>query len=390
MKIKLNNYKIAFIGWNPFQLIHVKSLLLSMPHARFIIEKRADNNEKAFSLTLLDECSSQIVVLAQREIITLDKKYDIIIAQTPFSDIEKFQNAKIVFLQYGYAKAPHNYGTWRALGDLSLAYGEYAKEKFLAFSPAVCVGNPRYDSWHSIDFHQKSLEKYRDFIDRDKKSLLYLPTWGDLSSFDRYIDAILALEDSYNILIKLHHNTDYLELNRKSKIEKKKIQYFGLNDDILELLSVVDVVISDYSGAIFDAIYCQRPLVLLDIEESYLSKSKKIDKESLEFSQRDILGKRVSSPMMLRDVVDSIDSDKIQNSNLVELKERLFLQTKNAQSNMIEALGDLMDGRYKREQTQQYIRNSILQLYQKKCIKDIFRKEAIKLYLYILSFWRNR
>jgi len=35
--------------------------------------------------------------------------------------------------------------------------------------------------------------------------------------------------------------------------------------DILPLLASADVVVSDYSGAIFDAILAEKPLVLADI-----------------------------------------------------------------------------------------------------------------------------
>jgi len=37
--------------------------------------------------------------------------------------------------------------------------------------------------------------------------------------------------------------------------------------DILPLLASADVVVSDYSGAIFDAILAEKPLVLADIRE---------------------------------------------------------------------------------------------------------------------------
>ena len=383
MKSIIDNYKIAFVGWNPFQLLHVKNLLLSMPNSVFIIEKRRDSNVQFFSDNLLDDIKSQIVILEQKNMISLDEGYDIIITQTLFRDIHKIKKAKIVMLQYGYAKEPHNYGTWRAFASLCLTYGEYASQKIAPLSPTVATGNPRYDLWHDSSFQQKAKERYQNYINPNKKTILYMPTWGELSSFDLYIDAIVALGDSYNILIKLHHNTDYLELSKVSKIKSKNLNYFGANDDSLELISLANIVISDYSGAIFDAIYCRKSVVLLDLPKERLLKSKKIDAYSLEFTNRDSLGVRVASANELASTVKNLKAKESVLTN------RLFVQTDNAVENIHTALIDLMEGRYQRSQTQQYIYQSMVELHSKKSLRERFRRVAIDVYLTILS-WRRR
>lgn len=49
------------------------------------------------------------------------------------------------------------------------------------------------------------------------KRILYVPTWGDLSSIDYYLDEVIALSRNYTVMLKLHHNTDFLEGERKKK-----------------------------------------------------------------------------------------------------------------------------------------------------------------------------
>lgn len=391
MKIReIDNYKIAFVGWNPFQLLHVKTLLLSMPNSVFVIEKRVDKNIEFFSNELLKDIESQIIILNQNKMQSLDVNYDVIIVQTLFRDIEKIKKSKIVMLQYGYAKEPHNYGTWRALASLCLTYGEYASAKISLLSPTVETGNPRYDIWHDNSFHQDVRAKYREYIDPNRKSILYLPTWGELSSFSLYMDSIANLAESYNLLVKLHHNTDYLELDRVADIKKRKIAYFGANDDILGLISISDIVISDYSGAIFDAIYCNKSIVLLDLPKEKLLASKKIDIDSLEFSQRDTLGTRVSSALELKSTIDNIAQKEQEISpKLKRLKEELFVKTTHAKENIHSAIINLMNGEYKKTQAQIYINRSIVELYSKKTLWDIFRRRLIEIYLYILSFRRK-
>ena len=388
--MKIHNYKIAFVGWNPFQLLQVKTLLLSMPNSVFIIEKRLDNNVKFFSDDLLIDIKSQILIVNQRDMKKLDEQYDVIITQTIFRDIYKIKNAKIIMLQYGYAKEPYNYGSWRALSSLCLTYGEYASKKISPLCPTVEVGNPRYDVWHNKNFHNEARRKYEKFIDKKKKTILYMPTWGELSSFNIYIDSIIKLNKSYNLLIKLHHNTDYLELGKIDNIKSKNITYFGANDNSLELLSVSDIVISDYSGAIFDAIYCDKPVVLLDLPREKLLKSKKMDIDSLEFNQRDIIGTRVSSTKELELTINSISEKKQEVSlKLNQLKTKLFIQTNSVKKNIENAILDLMNGKYEKTQTQRYINKTVVELYTKRCLWDIIRRRLIEIYLYVISLRRK-
>ena len=50
----IKKYKVAFVGWNPFQFLHIKALALAIPNAVFILEKRKNNNVKFFSKDILD------------------------------------------------------------------------------------------------------------------------------------------------------------------------------------------------------------------------------------------------------------------------------------------------------------------------------------------------
>lgn len=387
MKSFLDDYKIAFVGWNPFQLLHVKNLLLSLPKSVFVIEKRRDNNVEFFSDRLLSDVASQIVMIDQKNMKSLDEDYDIILIQTLFYDIHKIKKAKIIMLQYGYAKEPYNYGVWRSLASLCLTYGEYASKKIETFTPTVVTGNPRYDLWHDPLFFDKAKFKYKKYIDLNKKTILYVPTWGELSSFDLYGDVILSLRVHYNLLIKMHHNSDYLELKKISKIKKIGLHYFGANDDLLELISLADIVISDYSGAIFDAFYCQKTILLLNLPSESLLKSKKIDKYSLEFSQRDNLGIQIDSPTHLLSIIQKIEQVTLTTSS--HLREKLFLSTDSAVENIHKALKEFIEGKYKRNQIQGYIHQSVSECYNKKTSLEEFRKLMIEIYFIIVSFWRR-
>ncbi|MGP5302223.1 CDP-glycerol glycerophosphotransferase family protein [Psychrobacter celer] len=370
----MNKYKIAFIGWNPFQFIHIKLLASKIPGSVFILEKRRDHLND-FTKEILTNQEVPVVVWETGKIKELDGVFDVIVCQTMFLHLPLFEKTKIVMLQYGYAKEPHNYGTWRALADLCLVYGSYPEKKLSTYAPSKAVGNPRLQLWYDEDFHLIAKNKYIHSTDDGLLTVLYMPTWGELSSIDEYIGAVLGLSERYNVLVKLHHNTDLLEDGRLEKIETDRIHFFGANDDALELLSISDIVISDYSGAIFDAIHCEKPVVLLDKNENEILEEAKIDTHSLEFNRRDELGYRVARPSDLIDGIKYIEEnyDYIVGEKKA-IKSELYEYSENSVEKCIEAINSLISGDIVRNQMQSYIHDSVKELYQLKRQYNILKK----------------
>ena len=380
----IKKYKVAFVGWNPFQFLHIKALALAIPNAVFILEKRKNNNVKFFSKDILDNQDIPVWIYKQKNMLKLDALFDIVITQSMFENIHKFEHAKIVMLQYGYGKEVHNYGTWRALSSLCLVYGAYAAKKIEPFCPVEITGNPRYEKWHDKKFHVEAKKAYGLSLDRNMKTILYMPTWGDISSYDTYIDSILELSISYNIMIKLHHNSDLLEYKKRK--EGTNITFFGANDENLSLLALCDIVVCDYGGAMFDALYCQKSIVLLDIPEEKLLKSRKVDKYSFDFVKRDKIGIRISSPSRLAESIDEVlrQPSKTKES-LDNLKEEFFLNSKNTIQNVITALEKLMDNVYIKNQRHEYIQQTVVELQNKKCFLGSIKKEIFAIYYYMKS-----
>lgn len=357
-------YKIAFLGWNPFQLAHIKPLLLALPESVFFLEQRKSTRAADFSSALLDGVQQQVVPITPSGLKRLDGQVEYLVCQTPFKQLHLFSETSIALLQYGYAKEPHNYGAWRAFADVNLTYGAYASHKIAHYSPTVSVGVPRFDRWYDERFHEQTFIKFRKCIDPKRKTILYAPTWGDLSSVHQYAEQIADLANSFNVLIKLHHNSVLLErLGLNSFQNKKNLHLFGLDTDIFDLLSVADAVISDYSGAIFDAILCQKPVFLLDIESNGLL-SEKMDEYSLEFASRHELGIVIQSPNLLKDKVMEAFAELSTPSCVQEVwRNRLFRSEYGAVTRSLRALRDLADGVYVPSQSHLYIRKEMRKLY---------------------------
>ena len=365
--------KIAFIAWNSFQVLHFKPLLKALPNATLIIEKK--KKSIAIGQSILQDLNNNIAYIKQTHLYEkIEGVFDILVTQTVFEQLYLFRHTKIAMLQYGYAKEPYNYGTWRALADVNFVYGAYAYNKISYFSPAEIVGCPRYDNWYCEEFHQNAKAIFQNVINPLKKTILYAPSWGELSSFSLYINEIAKLSSTYNILIKLHHNTILLS-DKITQYEKiyPNLHFFYEKDDLLSLLSVSDMVISDYSGAIFDAIFCKKILVLLSIPDI---QNEKLDKFSLEISHRNILGTEVKQPSKLITTVGKAFLEKKQIRQ--ELYDQLFSDTRCAIEQVILGLENLMLGKYKLSQQQQYVRQTVKELYVEKMLYKKSKKNRLQ------------
>jgi CDP-glycerol glycerophosphotransferase len=105
-------------------------------------------------------------------------------------------------------------------------------------------------------------------IPKDKKVILYAPTWRDNEFFERGkykftlnldLDQLKrALDDDYVLLLRMH----YLISN---KIDIKKFRGFAYDfssyDDIRDLYLISDMLITDYSSVFFDYLCLKRPII---------------------------------------------------------------------------------------------------------------------------------
>ncbi len=372
------NANIAFVGWNPFQFNHSLPLLNKLSDSKFILEMKQGKN--VFNKQILEQYRQQIMMVDKDGMGKIDNKFDLIVCQTPFRQIFQIEKAPIVMMQYGYAKEPHNYAPWRSLADVNLVYGRYAANKISYYSPVEITGNPNYDLLQNKFIKAQIVNKYQSLLDNKRKTVLYAPTWGDLSSLDDYLESVAQLSSMYNVIIKVHHNTHLLDTSMWERIKQlSNITLLGADDILLEAILVADVVISDYSGAIFDAMYFSKPVVLLN---SKISNSQKMDEYSLEYAYRNLLGIEVNSVFMLREAVEESLQIRVNNQ---AIREKLFLETSTATDNVISCLEKAVDKEYKLTQNQQYIRNSVKELYETRYNFSQYKKRKRSLFAKIRS-----
>ncbi len=152
--------------------------------------------------------------------------------------------------------------------DMLCVPGPYAHTLLssLLTTSVVPTGMPKLDPAFNKAYDKKSVcEKYG--IEVAKKIVLYAPTFNQVLSANGYIGSELfkLIADDREICIKLHGSTPqhFFTLFRKMAS-----QYQGLtvvNDgDITPWLSIADVVISDVSSTMMEAMALNIPVVLFD------------------------------------------------------------------------------------------------------------------------------
>ena len=167
---------------------------------------------------------------------------------------------------YALGKANHNFSDWNKFYDMFLCFGPYHQQQLSQFhAPVVQMGYPRYD----IFFNQElDLADFKSQLncDPEKETILWLPTWLELSSVDLYAQMMSSLMGRYNVIVKLHPLSFETEPEKLEKL--KALNFSSVITDIVDnvfLFALADKVVCDYGGTAFGAIYLDKPLLLLNV-----------------------------------------------------------------------------------------------------------------------------
>lgn len=169
-----------------------------------------------------------------------------------------------VNLAYGAGKELITIRPSRTMYDVVLSYGERDTKLYSLCTKAVIVGNPKFDDWFNGEIDKEVISEINQKIDRSKRNILYLPTHSDLDSIIELSEELKKLSSSYNVIVKLHYHTVRDEKHKVDILRHKNIILLNDDYDLLPLLNISDIVISDNSSAIFDVILADKPIVVTD------------------------------------------------------------------------------------------------------------------------------
>jgi len=173
---------------------------------------------------------------------------------------------------------------WNKYYDQILCYGPYHEDKFKTRHQVSTeqMGYPRFDKYFQPGFERDYLiKKFK--CDPHKKTIVWLPTWLVLSSIDYYYKAISSLRLNHNIVVRPHPSMKSNDPENYKKLFSVDFNYIDEDgdDDNVQLYALADLMLFDYGGPMFGALYLNKNFAFLelDIESKYKARLGKLSSE---------------------------------------------------------------------------------------------------------------
>ncbi len=167
---------------------------------------------------------------------------------------------------------------WDYLISANSYSGKIFKRAFKFNKKVLEVGYPANDIFYKSDLEdQVNKIKKKLNIPSHKKVILYAPTWRDneaTNSWEHSFELKFSLDefykkfkDEYVLILRMHHLVaDALQIKDEHKSTVLELSKY---DDIQELYTISDILVTDYSSVFFDYANSRKPMLFFgyDFEE---------------------------------------------------------------------------------------------------------------------------
>lgn len=158
------------------------------------------------------------------------------------------------------------------LADSSKAVDKFITSYDIDRNKIINFGYPR-NEWLVKNLNNKELIrnfKLKNNIPLDKKIILYAPTWRDYNYLTPESRKDTSYIADFNKLLK-NLDDEYIIINKAHPMDKQPSWNNGIrnvltvnnNVDSQELILISDIIVTDFSSIIFDAVHINKPFYLL-------------------------------------------------------------------------------------------------------------------------------
>ncbi len=201
-------------------------------------------------------------------------RYDWLVSNhsTMLGDPSIFKRLAAINVRFMYAagKSGWNLSGWNNVYDLILCFGPFHASEFAKRTSAVIVqmGYPRLDGYFNETTDAPRLKK-RFNCDPAKQTVVWLPTWRELSSVGLFDRQVSALIEKYNVVVKLHPLMPGTEPERVTALKRYPFTHLITDaSDNLPLYKLADFMLFDYGGPPFAGIYTDKRMLLLNVPDA--------------------------------------------------------------------------------------------------------------------------
>ena len=200
---------------------------------------------------------------------------DIVLSTTPGLDVYQWKRSRFV---KKYVHIPHSVSDlcgYRMFGldhyDAVLGTGVNqlgSLRKIEKLRPSLKEKEFYVAGCTYLDSMKKRLEALPETVRHEKKTVLVAPSWGKSSILSRFGDRFLEAlsRTGYEIIIRPHPQSVVSEQNILKPLEEKYSSFeWNYDNDNFDVLSRADIMITDFSGVMFDySLVFDRPFIYAD------------------------------------------------------------------------------------------------------------------------------
>ncbi len=208
----------------------------------------------------------------------------VVLATTPGLDVLQWKRSKTADRYVHILHQPGDTTFYRMFGldhyDAVLISGEYEEKQLREIEELR--GIPRRDTCLTGITYLDTMKARYDAQKRDMKdpgedtgtkTVLLAPTWGETAILSRFGERIISalINTGYNIIIRPHPQSFESEKDLMnglmSKFPESERMHWNRDNDNFDVLSRSDIMITDFSGVMFDyALIFDRPFIYAAIE----------------------------------------------------------------------------------------------------------------------------
>lgn len=228
-------------------------------------------HDSAASLDPTEFAAWRCDVRSSGELLGSRTKYRTLVSNHPVESgeqplITRLAHRNVRFM-YAAGKSGWNLSAWNALYDVIMCFGPYHAMNFTHCSSAAIVqmGYPRFDRYFTDEADRRMLAEHYG-CDPERETVVWLPTWKELSSVGWFDEEISGLMANYNVVVKLHPFMPDSEPERVERLRSRSFNCILVDaTDNLPLYQLADYMLFDYGGPPMAGIYTDKRLVLLDV-----------------------------------------------------------------------------------------------------------------------------
>ncbi|HET8744038.1 MAG TPA: CDP-glycerol glycerophosphotransferase family protein [Ramlibacter sp.] len=157
---------------------------------------------------------------------------------------------------------------WNEIYDIFLCHGvndqKIVSQRFAGTT--FIMGYPRYDEYFRPDLDTSAVRQEFGLV-QGRKTLLWMPTLGGTgSSIPLFAQSLAALRGEFNLVVRPHPLSFVQEPQFIEELDRLGFAVDrNATRNMNQLFKAADLVLADYGGTPFSAIFIGKPLVFLDV-----------------------------------------------------------------------------------------------------------------------------